>query len=453
MSVRVRFAPAPTGQLHLGNARTALLNALFAHHMGGEFYLRMDDTDTDKCDAHYQTLIQEDLAWLGITWDHFFQQSHRHTRYVQAFDQLQAKGFVYACYETPEELEAMRQDQRAKGLPPHYHRSLDASSLANSDRVPYWRFALDQQSVQWTDLIQGDMSVHMHHQSDPVVRRHDGSMSYLLASAIDDVDTGITHILRGADHLTNSAIQTVMMRALDGVPPQWAHLPLMVNESGEKFSKRKGSLSIAELRQEGWMPLAIVHSLVQLGLSYELSGSWEDLGRQFSLQAYRPSVSQYSLAQLSLAQERLWAQCTIEDLPSPWSSMLTPDQWLVLRCNLSHPDQLTLWQRIGNDASYDVTGHGPCPLLPDHFWPCVHQAWQQISAESTTLCPTWSQWKDALHHLSPDITPKNMAQGIRWALTGLPKGPTMEDLIRIIAPEVIGARLHRALLVPCRADS
>lgn len=437
MSVRVRFAPAPTGNLHLGNARIAVLNSLFALHTGGEMWLRMDDTDVSQCRLEYETSIVRDLTWLGVCWSQLCHQSQRSSIYEHAFERLKATGAVYPCYETPEELETMRQAQRAQGLPPRYRRSPHCLPSGVTDRPAHWRFALGDLRVQWTDVIQGDMTIDMCHQSDPVIRRHDGSMSYLLASAVDDMEMGMTHIIRGADHLTNSAIQTLMIRALGGQDLVWAHVPLMVNDQGEKFSKRKGSLSIAELREEGWMPLSIVQSLVQLGLSHDVAGDWNALAAQFSLQDYRSSVAQYSLTQLGLAQERVWAETEEHQLPEQLSGMLTPEQWRVLRHNLHHPKEMHQWHQILSDSGYDPSSHLSGPELPKEFWSRALNRWEELL--HTEITPTWGLWKEALQ--LDQWSAKQIAQGLRWAITGLPKGPKMEDIVAMMNPDMVRHRL------------
>src|SRR4051812_20038185 len=236
MSVVTRFAPSPTGRLHVGNIRAALHNFLFAKKLGGEFILRIDDTDRERSTAEFDQSIRDDLDWLGLKPGKVVRQSERFDLYEREFDRLKAAGRVYACYETPEELELRRKVLLGRGLPPVYERKA-ADAPVPGGRVPHWRFRLDHgEAIEWTDLIRGPQRFDPKLLSDPVVRREDGSWLYLLPSVIDDVDLGITHIVRGEDHVTNSAAQIQMFEALGASPPQFAHEALLVAAEG-KLSK------------------------------------------------------------------------------------------------------------------------------------------------------------------------------------------------------------------------
>ena len=256
-AIKVRFAPSPTGRLHVGNLRTALVNHLFARKSGGQFMLRIDDTDTERSSEAFEADIRADLDWMGMGWDHEDRQSLRLARYDEALIQLVAAGRAYACYETPEELSLKRKAQLSAGRPPVYDRAglklsaEDKAKLEANGQRPHWRFLLNDAEVSWHDMVRGDVTYHMSSVSDPVLMRVDGRVIYTMASVIDDIDHGITHILRGEDHVTNSAAQIQLFEALGASVPTMGHLALLAGADGEGLSKRLGSLSIGELRQSG----------------------------------------------------------------------------------------------------------------------------------------------------------------------------------------------------------
>jgi glutamyl-tRNA synthetase len=255
-----RFAPSPTGYLHVGNLRTALFNHLIARKAGGTFVLRLDDTDPERSKPEYADAIQEDLEWLGITWDRLERQSDRLDRYAAAADELRAKGRFYEAFETPTELDLKRKKQLNMGLPPVYDRA--ALDLSEADREKLraergpgvWRFKLDRERIEWPDGILGDLSIDAGSVSDPVLIRADGQVLYTIASVVDDMDMGITHVVRGSDHVTNTATQIQIIQALGGTPPAFAHHSLLTGPQGEALSKRLGTLSCAICARRGWSP-------------------------------------------------------------------------------------------------------------------------------------------------------------------------------------------------------
>src|SRR6185312_2795563 len=266
MSVVTRFAPSPTGRLHVGNIRTALHNFLFARKNRGTFILRIDDTDRERSTDEFDLAIRDDLEWLGLAPDKLVRQSERFDIYEREFEKLKSAGRVYACYETPEELELRRKVLLGRGLPPVYERK-PADAPAPKGRAPHWRFRLDHDSpIAWNDLIRSEQKFDPGLLSDPVVRREDGSWLYLLPSVIDDVDLGITHVVRGEDHVSNSAVQIQMFEALRSRPPHFAHEALLVAAEG-KLSKRLGSYGAEHLREEGVEPMAMLSVLARIGTS------------------------------------------------------------------------------------------------------------------------------------------------------------------------------------------
>ncbi|MCG8622550.1 MAG: glutamate--tRNA ligase family protein [Proteobacteria bacterium] len=269
----VRFAPSPTGQLHVGNMRTALINYLFAVKGGGTFMLRFDDTDTARNKDEFYDAIRTDLAWMGIVWDeaHEIRQSTRSQHYQSALDKLIQAGRAYPCFESQDELALMRKSQLAQGLPPRYNRAAlklttdEIKARMDKGDQPYYRFLLDDGETEWDDLVRGKQSVKMTSLSDPVVKRADGRFIYTLASVVDDVAFATTHILRGEDHTTNSAAQLQIFAGLGATPPAMGHFPLLLGKTGEGLSKRLGSLTIDSLRDEGWEAETIASLLVRLG--------------------------------------------------------------------------------------------------------------------------------------------------------------------------------------------
>ena len=269
--IKVRFAPSPTGNLHVGNLRTALVNYLFARRADGHFMLRIDDTDTERSTPEFEASIRADLTWMGMEWDSEDRQSQRLERYDEALQKLVADGRAYACYETQEELALKRKAQLSAGRPPVYDRAAlklteaQKAQFAAEGRRPHWRFLLDHSEVSWTDMVRGDVSYHMSSLSDPVLMREDGRVIYTMASVVDDIDHDITHIIRGEDHVTNSAAQIQLFEALGGTAPVMGHVALLAGADGEGLSKRLGSLSIGQLRDEGTEPEALASLLARIG--------------------------------------------------------------------------------------------------------------------------------------------------------------------------------------------
>ena len=282
MAVTVRFAPSPTGRLHVGNVRTAILNWLFARRHGGTFWLRLDDTDVTRSTEAFAEGIRRDLAWLGLAWDREERQSARVARYEAAAELLKDRGRLYPCYETEDELDRKRKRQLARGLPPIYDRTalkLDDAGrerLEADGRRPHWRFRLDNSEegleplptiVSWNDLIRGDQTVDVGSLSDPVVIRADGTFLYTFTSVVDDADFKISHVIRGEDHVTNTGVQIELFEALGYEPPAFAHHSLLVGADGHALSKRLGALSIESLREAGLEPMAVASYTALIGTS------------------------------------------------------------------------------------------------------------------------------------------------------------------------------------------
>ncbi|NKD84602.1 glutamate--tRNA ligase [Haematospirillum jordaniae] len=432
MSVRVRFAPSPTGALHMGNIRLAVINFLLAGGDPGRFVLRYDDTDQERSRPEFIEGIARDLRWLGIEWGQEFFQSRRLDLYVQARDRLIADGRLYPCYETPEELEYMRNRQRARGLPPVYDRSALAltseqkETLEQQGRRPHWRFRLDPGEIRWTDLVRGECVYNAAHLADPVVIREDGSFLYLLPSVVDDVAMGITHVVRGEDHVTNTAVQIQMFQALGGNLPAFAHLPLLVGADGHKLSKRSGSLSVAELRDKGVEPLAVHALLARLGSSeaVEPVQDVQVLIQGFDLGRFGRGTPRLDEADLMRLTEKLvhgmgWDQVA-QRLRSLGCDLADESFWLAVRPNV---------QTVADTLPWYCILHGPMvPVCED----------AAFLTEAASLLPpepwdeqTWKQWTGAVS-THTGRKGKALFMPLRLALTGLGHGPELKVLLPLL---------------------
>ena len=301
-----RFAPSPTGHIHVGNLRTALMNWLIARKAGGSFILRLDDTDRERSKQEYADGIQRDLEWLGLTWDRIERQSDRLDRYAEAAEGLRAAGRLYEVFETPTELDLKRKKQLNMGKPPVYDRAGlnlsddDRARLRAEGREGYWRFKLDLERIEWPDGIIGDVSIDAASVSDPVLIRADGQVLYTFASSVDDVDMGVTDIVRGADHVTNTATQIQIIKALGGTPPRFAHHSLLTGPQGEELSKRLGTLSLRDLRERGVAPEALLSLMARLGSNQPvaLRLSLDELAEGFDLSQFGASPTKFDAEDL-----------------------------------------------------------------------------------------------------------------------------------------------------------
>ncbi|MES2970408.1 MAG: glutamate--tRNA ligase, partial [Pseudomonadota bacterium] len=301
MPTITRFAPSPTGFIHVGNLRTALMNYMIARKSGGTFILRLDDTDQERSKQEYADGIMQDLEWLGLHWDRVEKQSLRMDRYREAADQLRANGRFYECFETPVELDLKRKKLLNMGRPPVYDRASLALDEAGREKMRaegregYWRFQLDQQRIEWADGILGPISIDAASVSDPVLIRADGQVLYTFASSVDDIDMGVTFIVRGADHVTNTATQIQIMQALGGTPPSFAHHSLLTGPQGEALSKRLGTLSLRDLRAQGIEPMALLSLMARLGSSQpvELFTSMDDLIAGFDVGTFGAAPTKF----------------------------------------------------------------------------------------------------------------------------------------------------------------
>ncbi len=441
MTHTFRFAPSPTGKLHVGNVRTALINWLAARASGGTFVLRIDDTDQERSKPEYEDAIKRDLEWLGLGWDDTFRQSERMDRYHEARDQLIEKGLLYPCYETPEELDKKRKLQRAQGQPPVYDRSAlkltdaEKAQYEAEGRQPHWRFKLSDQVVKWQDLVRGESTVDLSSVSDPVLIRAGGDYLYTLCSVVDDLDRGISHIVRGEDHVTNSGGQIEIFEALGGQAPTFAHTSLLVGADGQGLSKRLGSLSIESLREAGFEPLAIVAYLAQLGTSRELKpvSTHQDVYEGYSIGAMGRAPARFDdevlkryNASLVHTMPYVKAQARLEALGCD----LGEGFWNVARENLDTVNDVQGWAQI-------VRG----PVTP-HLDP---EASSVLQTAAQTLpeqwdAGTWGVWTKTIAEQT-GAKGKGLYKPLRLALTGQGHGPDMGALLPLLDRDVVLRRL------------
>lgn len=443
--VRLRFAPSPTGFLHLGNIRTALLNWLFARHYSGSFLLRMDDTDLLRSQEIYSEAIQEDLSWLGLSWDHYEKQSHHTESYCKAAEHLKKSGRLYPCYETPEELAEKRRKQAFLGKPPIYDRE-SLHHPSPQGRVPHWRFRLSSEPVIWADAVRGTVSYHTENLSDPILIREDGSISYLLSSVVNDAEWNITHIIRGEDHVTNTAIQIEIFHALSSPVPCFGHIPLVQDIQGTKLSKRSQSenLSLRSLKDAGLLPVAICSVLAALGTGHAPLSVTKlfDLVSSFRLDAYGRSSPCLDPSQFFAVNQSIFAVMGWEEACRLFPSVkaISPIQWNIIRDNIVVKDDIEEWVACctNQEKKFDFDS-----LCGSDFFLVITTALEHFPQP----CSGEDFWKIWMNKVSAQISLRGKALylPLRLALTGKSRGPKMHDLVKILSPELIQHRLGLAV--------
>ncbi len=446
--VKVRFAPSPTGYLHVGNARAALVNFLFARHEGGVFLLRLDDTDTERGRPEYEQGIYEDLRWLGLAWDETARQSDRLLRYQQVAEQLKASGRLYPCFENEEELAAKRAALIRRKLPPVYDRAAlkltpeqRAAAEANGKR-PYWRFKLSDEAVTWQDLVLGPRSIRLPTVSDPVLIRADGTPLYTFTSVVDDTDMDITHIIRGEDHVSNTAVQIDLFRAVSRRPvPRFAHLPLIAGGEGEKLSKRIGSISLRSLRKDGIEPAALAAYLARLGTSKDPAPlPMADLIAQFSLADFSRSPPRFDAAQLLGLNRKFLHNLPYEAVKDRLPVAAGPEFWEAVRGNLDMLAEARRWWEVAR-------GEIATPALPEEALPVLRAALATLPARFTP--ESWQGWAAAIA-AATGAKGRALYQPLRLALTGEEHGPEMARLLALMGPERAARRLSACVAASAR---
>jgi len=444
MTVNVRIAPSPTGLLHIGNIRAALFNYLFARKHGGTFMLRLDDTDRERSKDVYVEGIKRDLSWLGMTWDTFGRQSERTARYAEILETLKASNRVYPCYETQAELDLKRKTQLGRGLPPVYDRAalkLTAEDRAEREakgRKPHWRFKLNAEDVVWDDLVQGHKSLHGSTISDPVLVREDGVPLYTFCSVVDDIDDKMTHIIRGEDHVTNTAVQIQIWRAITDIPPPvFAHFPLIVSADGAEMSKRLGTLSIANLRDDlAIEPMAINALLAKLGTSDPIIPrlTLEELAKEFDLGKISHATPKFDLQELKAFNKKILHLMPFTAVQKQLQELgylrVEETLWNAARSNISTLGEISLWEKVVfgeiapviNDKTFLETAAAILPPSP----------WTE---------ETWHQWTDAVK-AKTGRKGKELYMPLRLALTGHDHGPEMKFLLPHIGEKKTRSRLQ-----------
>ena len=440
MSVKVRFAPSPTGRLHIGNIRPAVFNWLFARREKGTFILRFDDTDLERSKEEYVTGIRDDLTWLGLTWDEEFRQSSRFAFYKETAEKLKQARRLYACYETAEELERRRKRQMARGRPPVYDRAAlelteqEKREFEGEGRKPHWRFLLEQRPTAWDDLIRGRQEIDAASVSDPVLIREDGTPLYTFTSVADDADIGITHIIRGEDHVTNTAVQLQIFEALGAKAPLFAHHNLLVGSQGEALSKRLGSLSIHGLREQGFEPLAVMTHASLIGTSEALhpQGSLEALATLFDFSKISRAPARFDPEELKGLNAKLLHTAPYEAVAKRLLARGIEGGeafWLAVRANLEVFADVDRWWAV---VQGPVT-----PMIEDAAF--LDKALAHLPPEPWDAS-TWRSWTEAVKQAT-GAKGRALYHPLRLALTGLERGPELKDLLPLVGYEKSAARL------------
>lgn len=436
----LRFAPSPTGLIHIGNARTALLNALIARREGGTFVLRLDDTDRERSREEYASAIVEDLAWLGIAPDVRVRQSDRIGLYDDAASRLREAGRLYACYETADELERKRKRQLARGLPPIYDRAAlaltpdERAALEAEGRRPHWRFRLEPREVVWHDLVRGEVRVDCASLSDPVLVREDGSYLYTLPSVVDDIDLHVTHVVRGEDHVTNTAVQIEIFEALGARPPAFGHHNLLTDSSGEGLSKRMGHLSLRSLREAGLEPMAVAALAVLVGSSESVRPveSLDALGALVDLARISRAPARFDEAELEALNARLLHETPFEAVADRLGALGIGGGaafWEAVRKNVSRLAEARDW--------WGVVEGPVAPAIEDADF-CARAA--ALLPDAPFDAGTWAAWTGAVK-AQTGAKGKALFMPLRLALTGRDHGPELAGLLPLIGREKALARL------------
>jgi glutamyl-tRNA synthetase len=440
VTVITRFAPSPTGNLHVGNVRTAIINWLYAKKASGQFILRFDDTDTERSKQQYINSIEKDLKWLGLNWDLSFRQSSRIDRYREVQKFLIDKKRLYPCFETTTELELKRKSKLSMGLPPIYDRAAlslskeQIETYLNQGRKPHFRFLIQDGEISWQDMIKGELKYQASNLSDPIVIREDGGMTYMICSVIDDIDFNVTHIIRGEDHVSNSAIQLQMFEALEKNSPKLAHLSLVKASANQKISKRDGGFEVSSLREEMFEQMTVNSFFSMIGSSVPISicEELDSLIDKFDISKLSRSPTTYFPEELETVNHKLLINLSLEKIKERLVELgisdISEDFWLAVRPNLRKLPEIRDWYEIiykprkANGLDKELLQIA-ANLLP-----------QEISFE------TWKMWTNEIS-LKTNIRGRALFVMLRLALTGMDHGPELKYLLPLIQREEIIKRL------------
>ena len=436
-----RFAPSPTGYIHVGNLRTALMNYLIARKAGGTFILRIDDTDPNRSEEKYVDAIKQDMEWLGLTWDRIERQSDRLDQYADAADKLRDIGRFYEAFETPTELDLKRKKQLNMGKPPVYDRAAldlsdtdkDALRAERGDGV--WRFKLDHERIEWTDGVLGDISIDAASVSDPVLIRGDGQVLYTIASVVDDTEMGVTNVVRGSDHVTNTATQIQIIKALGGTPPEFAHHSLLTGPQGEALSKRLGTLALRDLREQGVQPMALLSQMARLGSSdpIELRNEMAELIEGFDINRFGSAPTKFDVQDLFPLTGRYLQTLPLEKVQSDLDALGVPADkqatfWDVAKENITTLGDLETWWTLCRD--------GAEPLIADEDKEFIAEA-MKLLPEGPYDADSWKSWTTAVKEAT-GRKGKKLFMPLRHAVTGMERGPDMSALLSLM--QVVRAR-------------
>jgi glutamyl-tRNA synthetase len=436
-----RFAPSPTGYIHVGNLRTALMNFLIARKAGGEFILRIDDTDPERSKQEYVDAIKQDMEWLGLTWDRVERQSERLERYVAAADELRRIGRFYEAFETPTELDLKRKKQLNMGKPPVYDRAALELSEAEKEALRaergngVWRFKLDQERIEWNDGVLGDISIDAASVSDPVLIRGDGQFLYTLASVVDDTEMGVTHVVRGSDHVTNTATQIQIIKALGGTVPEFAHHSLLTGPQGEALSKRLGTLALRDLREAGVQPMALLSLMARLGSSdpVEVRRDMAELVEGFDISRFGAAPTKFDVEDLYPLTARYLQSLSLADVKSHVEALGVPAEkqegfWAMAKENITTLKDLGEW--------WDLCRDGAAPLIADEDKEFIVEA-MALLPEGPYDSESWKSWTTAVKEAT-GRKGKGLFMPLRKAVTGKERGPDMSALLALMT--VVQAR-------------
>lgn len=444
MTIKTRFAPSPTGHLHVGNIRTALHNWMFAKKEGGTFLLRLDDTDAERSKEEYVDAIRADLHWLGLAADEEARQSVRFDRYEEQFEILKAAGRVYPAFETSEELELRRKILLGQGKPPIYERTalalteVQIAGFETEGRRPHWRFKLDHDKpIEWNDLIRGSQHFDAALLSDPVIRREDGSWLYMLPSTIDDIDMGITHVVRGEDHVANTAVQIQMFEAFGAKTPEFAHEALLVGTEG-KLSKRLGSLGVSGFRERNIEAQSIVALLARIGTSdpVEPVANIEQLIETFDFSRFGRAPARFDEEELAQLNQKIVHLLDYDAVKDRLPEAVSAEGWEVIRPNLHNMGEVDHWWQI-------VTGPVEPPAFSNEDSEFIGAA-KAILEDLEWSDAIWKDWTGKLKEAT-DRKGKALFMPLRQALTGLDHGPDMNALLPLIGKDQVFSRLSTIL--------
>jgi len=438
---KARFAPSPTGLLHVGNARSAVLNWAYINNKGGEFILRIDDTDQKRSNSDFEKQIKEDLKWLGITWNKTFNQSDRQNIYDKKIQELKNQNIIYPCFESAEELSLKKKSQLSSGRPPIYDRSSlrltkeEISDLIKSGKKPHWRFKLEDKKIEWNDLIKGKVSFESKNLSDPVIIREDGSLLYHLPSVIDDIEEKITDIIRGDDHITNTAFHIQIFEALESNIPKFGHHPFLTDEFGKSFGKRLNSLSIDSIRKKGYENMTLLNYLLSIGTSSNLTKDKDliSLTSKFNINNISPSSPKFSINVLQTLNKDILQSYSFENVSQKFNDLnlkdVKEDFWNFIKNNINFFSECLEWiEIIKSTIIYDTESAD-----------FLKQA-AEVLPNSPYDNHSWEEWTSLISGKTGKKG-KELFMPLRIALTGREKGPELKYLLPLLNRDYILKKL------------